>query len=44
MGPGAQGDFDGDGDVDIIVRELNGNTPLHERILLNTGGGGVSVA
>ena len=39
--PGFQADFDGDGDLDLLVTELQGGTAILERMFLNTGGGGL---
>src|SRR5262245_3306336 len=38
-GPGLPGDWDGDGDVDLIVRRWQGTSFLEMRLLLNEGGG-----
>ena len=38
--PGLHGDVDGDGDVDTIVNEIQWETYLGSRVLINTGGGG----
>jgi hypothetical protein len=38
-GPGLPGDWDGDGDIDLIVRRWQGTTFLEMRLLLNEGGG-----
>ena len=40
LGPGFPGDFDGDGDVDLVVSHYQDATFLAMRLLLNTGGGG----
>lgn len=42
VGPGYGGDFDGDGDADLIVHEAVDSVPFRERLLLNNGGGGLS--
>ena len=44
VGPGFPGDFDGDGDVDLIVQHFDGDgtTLLSMRLLLNNGGGAFS--
>ncbi len=39
VGPGWPGDFDRDGDVDLIVKHMAGTTLLAQRLLLNLGGG-----
>ncbi len=39
-GPGFPGDFDDDGDTDLIVSHMNGTTFLAMRLLKNNGGGG----
>lgn len=39
-GPSAEGDFDGDGDLDVILYHWqDSSTPLGMRLFLNTGGG-----
>ena len=39
-GPGIQGDFDADSDIDLIVAELDGSGFVGMRMLWNAGGGG----
>ncbi len=43
-GPGYPGDFDGDGDVDLVVALLQNGSFVSMRLLLNNGGGGYADA